>query len=139
MTPFGYIGIDFGTSNSHFAYCNRDGDLKPQTIALGGKSSVTTCVLWRRPAREEGDVVAFGTEAVETWLQYEAGERAACRFAFGFKPDLAGSEQRGATPGRSCSRRARRSSGRGCRGRSGPAAWPSSSACLPRSATTTCA
>jgi molecular chaperone DnaK (HSP70) len=45
MTPFGYVGIDFGTSNSHFAYCNRDGDLKPQTIHLGGKASLTTCVL----------------------------------------------------------------------------------------------
>jgi hypothetical protein len=93
MQPFGYIGIDFGTSNSHFAYCNREGDLTPQPILLGGKASMTTCVLWRRPAREERDIIAYGTEALETWLQYEAEERAASQFSFGFKPDLVKSER----------------------------------------------
>jgi hypothetical protein len=93
MTPFGYIGIDFGTSNSHFAYCNREGDLKAQPICVGGKTSVTTCVLWQQPAQEEQDIVAYGSEALETWLQYEAEERAGSYFAFGFKPDLVKSDR----------------------------------------------
>jgi hypothetical protein len=37
--------------------------------------------------------VAYGTEALETWLQFEAEERATCHFAFGFKPDLVKSER----------------------------------------------
>jgi molecular chaperone DnaK len=93
MAPFGYIGIDFGTSNSHFVYCNRDGACKPQPICLGGKSSVTSCVLWKQPAHEESDIVAYGTQALETWLQYEPEERATRYFAFGFKPDLVKSER----------------------------------------------
>jgi molecular chaperone DnaK (HSP70) len=93
MHPFGYVGIDFGTSNSHFAYCNAEGDLRPQTIQLAGKPSVTTCVLWRWPAQEEGDILAYGAEAVEAWTGFEAQERAGCHFAFGFKPDLVHSER----------------------------------------------
>lgn len=54
---------------------------------------MTTCVLWRRPARDERDIIAYGTEALETWLQYEADERAASQFSFGFKPDLVKSER----------------------------------------------
>jgi hypothetical protein len=93
MHPFGYVGIDFGTSNSHFAYCNVEGDLKPQTIQLAGKSSVTTCVWWRRLAQEEHDILAYGAETVEAWTGFEAHERADCHFAFGFKPDLIHSER----------------------------------------------
>jgi hypothetical protein len=90
---FGYIGIDFGTSNSHFAYCLRDGDDKPVTIHLGGKPFVTSCVLWKQPARDEADVLAYGTEALYTWLQTDPDKRDGYHFAFGFKPDLVKSER----------------------------------------------
>jgi len=90
-----FLGIDFGTSNTHVAYCdsNDRGKLNPIPIKLGGKASTTTCVLWRRPAVADEEVVAFGTVALEEWSQFDAGERAAYRFAFGFKPDIVRSEQ----------------------------------------------
>jgi len=90
---FGYIGIDFGTSNSHFAYCLKEGDEKPVTIRLGGKPSVTTCVLWKQPARDEADIEAYGTEALYTWIQKDTDKRDGYHFAFGFKPDLVKSER----------------------------------------------
>ena len=50
MAPFGYIGADFGTSNSHFAHCVTDGvPPKPETIRLGDSDSQETCVLWKVP------------------------------------------------------------------------------------------
>jgi hypothetical protein len=90
-----YIGIDFGTSNTHVAYCNhRDsGRLCPEPVRLGGAASATTCVLWREPARDEGDILAIGGQALQEWGQFEAEERRRYRFAFGFKPDLARSER----------------------------------------------
>jgi molecular chaperone DnaK len=92
--PHGYIGIDFGTSNSHFAYCNTDGALVAEPICLDGKEkSVLTCVLWKEPASEDSDIVTFGAEAVEEWANRDASERAGFRFAAGFKPDIAVSER----------------------------------------------
>ena len=50
--PHGYVGIDFGTCNSHFAYCNLDGPPHAQPIPLGGMglpASIATCILWKEP------------------------------------------------------------------------------------------
>ena len=70
----GFIGIDFGTSNSHISYCNVDGSLLAVPISLGGKdTSVHTCVLCE-PAWEEADIVSFGSEAVQEWLNREGHE-----------------------------------------------------------------
>src|SRR5271155_5155516 len=92
--PHGYIGIDFGTSNSHFAYCNTDGALVAEPICLDGKEkSVHSCVLWREPALADSDIVTFGAEAVEEWANRDSSERAGYRFAAGFKPDIAVSER----------------------------------------------
>jgi molecular chaperone DnaK len=94
LVPHGYIGIDFGTSNSHFAYCNTDGALAAEPISLdGNEKSVHTCVLWKEPAREESDVVTFGSEAVQEWSNREPAERKGFRFAAGFKPDIVVSER----------------------------------------------
>ena len=96
--PFGYIGIDFGTSNSHFAYCNVNGDLTPDTIYLNGKPSVTTCILWKKngqtsdTALSEKDILAYGNLALETWSQSSLEEQKELLFKFGFKPDIVTSE-----------------------------------------------
>jgi hypothetical protein len=90
----GFIGIDFGTSNSHISYCNVEGSLVAVPISLSGKDmSVHTCVLWREPAWEEADIVSFGSEAVQEWLNREQHERRGHRFAAGFKPDIVASKR----------------------------------------------
>jgi hypothetical protein len=85
------LGIDFGTSNTHVAYCRDvgEGPLMAVPIRFGGRPSIATCVLWRTPPTGEPIVVAFGTIAVETWSQFDPDERAGHRIAFGFKPDIA--------------------------------------------------
>lgn len=90
-----YLGIDFGTSNTHAAHCtDHEGSrLVPNPVRLGGKSSTVTCVLWREPAEETEHIVAYGTVASEEWNQLESAERNQHRFAFGFKPDLVRSER----------------------------------------------
>ena len=94
LVPHGYIGIDFGTSNSHFAYCNTDGVLVAEPISLdGNEKSVHTCVLWKEPAQEDSDVVTFGSEAVQEWSNREPAERKGFRFAAGFKPDIVVSDR----------------------------------------------
>jgi hypothetical protein len=86
-----YIGIDFGTSNTHVAYCNDQGDgpLAAVAIKIAGKAPTTTCVLWNSAADGSEFVEAFGTVAIETWSQFDAADRAGRRLAFGFKPDIA--------------------------------------------------
>src|SRR5207248_187284 len=90
-----YLGIDFGTSNTHVAFCDDrgGGPLAPAAVRLGGRPPTTTCVPWRHPALADGDVVAVGTVAMRTRGQFEARERARHRFAFGFEPDLVRSEE----------------------------------------------
>ena len=90
-----YLGIDFGTSNTHAAHCtDHEGSrLVPNPVRLGGKSSTVTCVLWREPAEETEHIAAYGTVASEEWNQLESAERNQHRFAFGFKPDLVRSER----------------------------------------------
>src|SRR5262249_35771246 len=98
---FGYIGIDFGTSNTHIAYCNCEGELVPQPVPLNNKPSQTTCVLWKVPkgqTRQDRDLIQdFGSEALQGWLDQQldaqdGGPPPRSHFAFGFKPDLASSE-----------------------------------------------
>jgi len=90
----GYIGIDFGTSNSHVAYCNIEGAEVAVPICLNGtETSVQTCVLWREPAWEESEIFSFGSEAVQEWLDRPDHERQGFRFATGFKPDIVTSKR----------------------------------------------
>ncbi len=86
-----YVGIDFGTSNTHVATCvdTGEGPLTAVPIRFGGRPSIATCVLWGSSPTDEEHVEAFGTVAVETWSQYDTDERAGRRIAFGFKPDIA--------------------------------------------------
>ena len=86
-----YVGIDFGTSNTHVATCvdTGDGPLTAVPIRFGGRPSIATCVLWGSSPTGEERVEEFGTVAVETWSQYDADERTGRRIAFGFKPDIA--------------------------------------------------
>lgn len=92
----GYIGIDFGTTNSHIAYTDlSEGALRATPVALDAaerKRSATTCVLWKQPGRTEQDFFLYGDAAIEEWLMMDVEERSAHRFAAGFKPDLATSE-----------------------------------------------
>ena len=90
-----YLGIDFGTSNTHVATCvdTGEGPLTAVPIRFGGRPSIATCVLWGSSPTGEEHVEAFGTVAVETWSQYDADERAGRRIAFGFKPDIASSSR----------------------------------------------
>ena len=91
MTPHGYIGIDFGTTNSHFAYATVD-EAKPraESIVLGNRQSNATCVLWRKPAEAAEDIWLYGDEALEEWLMRTIEERMGFHFSVCFKPDLVG-------------------------------------------------
>jgi hypothetical protein len=91
--PFGYIGIDFGTSNSHFAYCNDASKPTPEAVGVGKSGSMPTCVLWQKPAEEEKQILSYGLIAQNEWVGLDTEERSRVRFAFGFKPDLVHSER----------------------------------------------
>jgi hypothetical protein len=91
LPPVGYLGIDFGTSNTHIAICYLDGNNMPQTVPLAGKVSAPTCLLCKEPWEGEDDdnVLAFGTKALQTWLTLNEVDRGSRRLAAGFKPDIA--------------------------------------------------
>jgi molecular chaperone DnaK len=91
--PFGYIGIDFGTSNSHFAYCNHASKPTPEPVGVGNKGSMPTCVLWEKPAEEEKHIHSHGVYAEDAWVGMRDEKRSRMHFAFGFKPDLVHSER----------------------------------------------
>jgi hypothetical protein len=89
MNPRGYIGIDFGTTNSHFAYAMiEDGTPRAESISLGGRPANATCVLWKGSAQTEEDIWLYGDEAVEEWLLCTPEERKDYRFSAAFKPDI---------------------------------------------------
>ena len=89
MNTQGYIGIDFGTSNSHFAYATiTDGEPRAEPIVLGNRPSNATCVLWRKPAQAEQNAWLYGDEAVEEWLLTPPEERKDLHFSASFKPDI---------------------------------------------------
>ncbi|MCU0702712.1 MAG: Hsp70 family protein [Fimbriiglobus sp.] len=87
-TPFGYIGIDFGTSNSHFAFCNHSDRPIAESVGIGKGGSMPTCVLWKKPGETAADLLAYGEHAQSQWIGMDDDERVGVRFAFGFKPDL---------------------------------------------------
>src|SRR5579864_1100421 len=93
IEPVGYIGVDFGTSNSHFAFCYVDGNLTAEPICLGGKVSQCTCVLWKEPAQSEEDIITYGEQALQEWSNRDPTKRLNYRFAAGFKPDILSSER----------------------------------------------
>lgn len=95
MDHKGFIGIDFGTTNSHFAYSRLDQDPPRATPVMLGDSqggSVSTCVLWKAPARGEEDFYLYGDKAIEEWIMMDAEARPGHRFSAGFKPDLVSME-----------------------------------------------
>ena len=125
MTPLGYIGIDFGTSNSHFAYCNTEGDLRPQPIALRARHR------WR-PACYGGFPPKRKAISWPTAMRRSKPDaircRATSRWPAWFQAQVATSDERGATPGispRACEEIERS----GLPRKTCPAAWPSSSEC----------
>ena len=89
LPPTGYLGIDFGTSTTHIAVCYLDGNLGPQAVPLGGKSSVTTCLLWKGDGGADDTVVAFGDRALRQWVSLKEDDRKQHRYAAVFKPDIA--------------------------------------------------
>ncbi len=94
MAVRGYIGIDFGTSNSYFSYANLESRTHVEPIPLRGRDSVTSCLLWRPPERDDADILAFGESAIQEWAESVAeGATEDRRFAAGFKPDIRTSEQ----------------------------------------------
>jgi hypothetical protein len=88
-----YVGIDFGTSNTHVAVCNDagQGPLFAVPIKIAGRASNMTCVLWRQTPDGGEKVEAFGSVAAEAWSQFDSEERLDRRLALGFKPDIASS------------------------------------------------
>ena len=93
LEPKGYIGIDFGTAFSHFAYCGV-GTRQAQPVAGGATPSEETCVLWRQPTtpgREE-EFVTYGSMALQHYGGLEGAEQKRHRLAASFKPHLVDSE-----------------------------------------------
>ena len=85
----GYIGIDFGTSNSHFAYANLGRQLRAEPIRLsGGEDSVPSCILLREAPEGEADTLAIGGMAIEGWIEALEENHKGLRFSAGFKPDI---------------------------------------------------
>ena len=94
MNTNGYIGIDFGTNNSHFACALlNDGTPRADSIVLNNRPSNATCVLWKKPGMTEEDILHYGDLAVEEWLLCEPDQRSTYRFSACFKPDLVGLER----------------------------------------------
>ena len=90
----GYIGIDFGTSNSHFAYANLGRHLRAEPIRLsGGEDSIPSCILLREPGEAESDILSIGGMAIEGWVEALEEGRRGLRFSAGFKPDILTSER----------------------------------------------
>jgi hypothetical protein len=95
-SPRGSIGIDFGTSNTHFAFSNLIAGAAPEPRPLNvfGAALVPSCVLWKKPCtRDESLIVAIGSQAEAGWFELDEHEQAAHRLAANFKPDLLRSEQ----------------------------------------------
>ena len=89
-----YLGIDFGTSNTHVAFCNDAGagQLVAVPIKIAGKASNASAILWRRTlegGQEIEEIEAFGSVATDAWTQFDSAERRDRRLVLGFKPDIA--------------------------------------------------
>jgi len=93
MESYGFIGIDFGTANSHFAYCEQGArDAKPIPLsAAEGKPSVPSYVLWEINAKHRRVPKAWGQHAIEEWLvldDNDADQNDRYLLTGAFKPDL---------------------------------------------------
>ena len=95
----GYIGIDFGTANSHFAYCEiEEGSISARVIPLDGaenNTSVPSYLLWQRSAQGPWTPMAYGARAIEEWMladQDDATGAGGYMLTGAFKPDLATSQ-----------------------------------------------
>lgn len=93
MDTRGYIGIDFGTANSHFAYCEQDArDAKPISLsAAEGKPSVPSYLLWEINAEHRRLPKTWGQLAIEEWMlgdDDDAGQNDRYLLTGAFKPDL---------------------------------------------------
>jgi molecular chaperone DnaK len=89
----GYIGIDFGTANSHFAYCEKE-VLAAKPIPLSaaeGKSSVPSFLLWEINANHRRIPKTWGQLAIEEWVLDDDDTSQSGRYLLtgAFKPDLA--------------------------------------------------
>jgi len=89
MDTRGYIGIDFGTANSHFAYCEQDArDARPIPLsAAEGKPSVPSYLLWEIDDKPRRVPKAWGQIAIMEWLD-DAGQNDRYLLTGAFKPDL---------------------------------------------------
>lgn len=97
MDTRGYIGIDFGTANSHFAYCEQDApEAKPSAkpiplSAAEGKPSVPSYLLWEIDAERRRVPKAWGQLAIEEWMlgdDDDTGQNDRYLLTGAFKPDL---------------------------------------------------
>lgn len=92
MDTRGYIGIDFGTANSHFAYCEGDArDAKAIPLsAAEGKPSVPSFLLWEIDAKHRRVPKTWGQHAIEAWMSSgdDAGQNDRYLLTGAFKPDL---------------------------------------------------
>jgi len=92
----GYIGVDFGTANSHFAYCEIEGETTRATvIELDGaenRLSVPSFLLWELSDKPSRIPRAYGAPAVEEWMLADDDENGGSTnylLTGAFKPDLA--------------------------------------------------
>jgi molecular chaperone DnaK len=92
----GYIGIDFGTANSHFAYCEmHDGSINARVIPLDAaenNGSVPSYLLWQRSSKGVWTPMAYGARAIEEWMladQDDPDSGEGYMLTGAFKPDLA--------------------------------------------------
>ena len=92
----GYIGVDFGTANSHFAYCEIEGETTRATvIPLDGaenRLSVPSFLLWELSDKPSRIPRAYGAPAVEEWMLADDDENGGSTnylLTGAFKPDLA--------------------------------------------------
>ena len=92
MDTRGYIGIDFGTANSHFAYCEQDArDARPIPLsAAEGKPSVPSFLLWEIDTNHRRAPKAWGQHAIEEWMlgDDDFGQNDRYLLTGAFKPDL---------------------------------------------------
>jgi hypothetical protein len=89
--PRGYLGIDFGTSNSHFAYTMMDDPKGTKSVQFEGEKSIPTCVLVPRNGPETAAWI--GNEAIRSWVLDADQFQMTHRFSAGFKPDIRSSPE----------------------------------------------
>ena len=95
----GYLGIDFGTANSHFAYCEvGDGAVHASAIPLDGAenhAAVPSYLLWETTEDSKRRPKAYGVLAIDEWIladdENNDGNKSRYLLTGAFKPDLVSS------------------------------------------------